>query len=114
MAQAVDKIVHRLYGVTWVVFEADNLLADATIRQLEIVGVAPARVSDEFRKSHQTIDWRGMKDLRKVLIHGYAEVNLRQVWGLTQREIPVLAQHLATLLQESSPTTDTENGREPG
>jgi len=114
MAKAVDKILHRLHGVTLAAFEADDLLADATIRQLEIVGEAAAHVSDAFRESHPTIDWRGMKDLRNVLIHGYAEVNLRQVWGITQREIPMLAQYLTTLLQESSNKTETEDGREPG
>jgi uncharacterized protein with HEPN domain len=55
-----------------------------------------------------------MKDLLNVLIHGYAEVNLRQVWGITQREIPKPAQYFTTLLQESSNKTETEDGREPG
>jgi uncharacterized protein with HEPN domain len=49
MAKAVDKILHRLHGVTLAAFEADDLLADATIRQLEIVGEAAAHVSDAFR-----------------------------------------------------------------
>ncbi len=49
---------------------------------MEIIGEAAGQVSEAFRHSHPGIDWQGMKDLRNVLIHGYADVNLDRVWRI--------------------------------
>lgn len=111
ISQAVEKILTRLQGVDFDAFEADGVLQDATIRQLEIVGEAASRVTETFKTEHARVDWRGMKDLRNVLIHGYATVNLRQLWGVAQRDIPLLREQLALVTSKESRSLGEE--REP-
>lgn len=80
--EASRKIIQRLQGITRAAFDANEEKQDSIIRQMEIIGEAAGQVSEAFRHSHPGIDWQGMKDLRNVLIHGYADVNLDRVWRI--------------------------------
>jgi uncharacterized protein with HEPN domain len=104
--EASRKIIQRLRGVTRAAFDADDVLQDAIIRQMEIIGEAAGRVSEAFRLIHFAIDWRAMKDLRNVLIHGYADVNLDRVWQIAHTQIPQLCHQIAALQQESEGERD--------
>lgn len=95
--QAVEKIMRRLRGISWDTFDTDDVLQDAVIRQMEIIGEAAARISETFRLAHPQTDWRSMKDLRNVLIHGYAEVNIGRVWNIAHTKVPSLYHQLADL-----------------
>ena len=44
---------------------------DATIRNLEIIGEAFKRLSDDFKERNTNIPWRNVAGLQDVLIHGY-------------------------------------------
>lgn len=94
---ATYKIIARLRGVTRETFAEDDEKQDGVIRQLEIVGEAASGVSADFRAAHPDIDWRGLKDLRNVLIHGYAHVNVDLVWEHARRDVPQLYEQIAAL-----------------
>ena len=63
---------------------------DAVIRQLEIIGEATKRLSEDVRSRHGEIPWRRIAGLRDVLVHHYARVDLDVVWEVTQRDLPQL------------------------
>ena len=73
---------------------------DAVIRQLEIIGEATKRLSPNLRNRHPEVEWRRMAGMRDVLIHNYMGVSLRVVWGVTQRDLPRLKQHIEKILNE--------------
>ena len=99
--EAITKIQRRLQGVTRPVFDADDLLQDGVIRQMEIIGEAAARLSEAFQATHSEWDIRSMKGLRNVLIHGYADVDLDVIWDIAERDIPVLQKHLMIWTREA-------------
>ena len=99
--EAITKIQRRLQGVTRPVFDADDLLQDGVIRQMEIIGEAAARLSGAFQATHPEWDIRNMKGLRNVLIHGYADVDLDVIWDIAERDIPVLQKHLMIWTREA-------------
>lgn len=73
---------------------------DATIRQLEIIGEATKRLSAEIRTHYSKIPWRRIAGLRDVLIHNYMGVDLATVWGITQKDIPLLKDGVQKILDE--------------
>lgn len=69
-------------------FMGSDLIQDAVIRNLEIVGEATKRVSQGIKEQHQEIPWRQMAGLRDVLIHDYMGISLKIVWNVVQNELP--------------------------
>lgn len=52
----------------------------AVVRQIEIIGEAARRLSQEFRQNHPDIPWKSMVGMRDVLIHAYAELEIDDIW----------------------------------
>lgn len=79
-------------------FLGNRMAQDATMRQLEVLGEAARRMSEQFRGEHPQMPWRTMITMRNVLIHGYDSVDLEKVWdavGITiNQTLPLLRQWL--------------------
>lgn len=81
-------------------FEESDLVQDAILRNLEVIGEAAKRVSDEDRRRWVHVPWRRMAGLRDVLIHAYQEVDLDAVWTVCEEDIPSLIGNMEDLLAE--------------
>lgn len=79
-------------------FFAQTHWQDAIIRQLEIVGEASKRLSEDLRTANPTVPWRRVCGLRDVLIHNYMGVDLEAVWSVVEGRIPALKETVAKLL----------------
>ena len=71
-------------------FETDNLIQDAVIRNLEVIGEAVKNLSDAFRLEHASIPWKRIAGLRDTLIHRYFFVQLDLVWDVVEMHLPPL------------------------
>lgn len=79
-------------------FMAKSHWQDAVIRQLEIIGEATKRPSQELRSLHPDVPWRRVAGLRDVLIHDYMGVRLAAVWIMTQVDLPTLKRQIEQIL----------------
>ena len=79
-------------------FFAKSHWQDAIVRQLEIVGEASKRLSDELRSANPAVPWRRVCGLRDVLIHHYMGVDLDAVWSIVESGIPALKETVSRLL----------------
>jgi uncharacterized protein with HEPN domain len=95
--EAIEKIESYI-AVGHEVFMSTTHWQDAVIRQLEIIGEATKRLSQDLRTRHHEIPWRRIAGLRDVLIHDYMGVDLSAVWEITQRELPVLKKYVRMIL----------------
>jgi len=81
-------------------FDSNELVQDAAMRQLEIMGEAAGRISEDFRKAHPTIPWHKIIDTRNQIIHEYFRINRQIVWDTIQNDLPDLIRLIEPLVSE--------------
>ena len=84
-------------------FEANPLVQDAVLRNIELIGEAAGRIPDEFRQAHPEIQWRQIVAMRNQLIHGYLGIDLDIVWDVVCVELPALLRQCQNLGNDQSP-----------
>lgn len=95
---AIDKIERYISGVAFEDFASNDMMIDAVVRELAIIGEATNNLSDGFRRSNPDIPFRDIIDMRNILIHDYAGVNSKVVWDTCKRNLPELKQFLTDIL----------------
>ncbi|HBL39588.1 TPA: DUF86 domain-containing protein [Candidatus Uhrbacteria bacterium] len=95
--EASDQIIHYVDGLDWQDFIQDRKTHDACIRQIEIIGEAAKRLSNNCTNAVD-LPWKEITGTRDFLIHNYAEVDLRSLWTTIQEDIPVLKERLNNFL----------------
>ncbi len=79
---AARLIRQFIEGIDKEIFESDLMRQSAVIRQLEIIGEATKRLSQDFRAVYPQIPWRQMAGMRDILIHNYDDIELDEVWNV--------------------------------
>lgn len=97
--EAVEKCLRYTRDLSFEDFVHDDMRTDAVVRQLEIIGEAARQLSNEFCDDHPQIPIRDMVDMRNVLIHDYAGVNLSIVWETCKKDLPQLCDQIHSLLE---------------
>ena len=80
------------------VFFKPEELQDAVVRNIEVIGEAAKRVSDDARTRLGSLDWKAICGMRDVLIHDYIGVDLDEVWNVAFFRIPELKTALEQFL----------------
>ncbi|MBW1741320.1 MAG: DUF86 domain-containing protein [Deltaproteobacteria bacterium] len=81
-------------------FLDNHLIQDGVIRQIEIIGEATKRLSQEIKEKHPEIPWKDMARMRDKLTHGYFGVDLDAVRDTVERDIPALKNKLRNLVEK--------------
>lgn len=96
---AVSRIEVFLKDVSWEDFEKENsMVFSAVIRELEVVGEAACHIPEEFRIKHNDIPWVQIIGMRNHLIHGYFQVNKKQVWKVVTEDMPKFKNFIRSVL----------------
>ena len=98
MLIAARRATAHADGADFEDLENDQMLQDAVIRCLGLVGEGAARVSLEYRSHHPEIDWRDVIGMRNRLVHDYRHVDLGIVWRTLTQNLPRLIKALESLI----------------
>lgn len=98
----IDKygrdILQFVQNMDEISFSADLKTQNAVLYSITIIGEAIKKLSPEFREQNPHIPWRQIAGMRDKLIHDYRQINIHQVWLVTQIDIPELLKNLQPLL----------------
>ncbi|WP_322787882.1 HepT-like ribonuclease domain-containing protein [Salibacterium qingdaonense] len=76
----INKIENYTTGLSFEEFDQNQLLIDAVLRNLEVIGEAAKHVPSEIRQKYSLIPWKNIIGLRNILIHEYFGIDEQIVW----------------------------------
>jgi uncharacterized protein with HEPN domain len=98
--KAIERIHRYTTDMDQVSFLVNELVQDAVIRNIEIIGEAAnniLRVAPAFAAQHDNVPWLVMYTMRNRVSHGYDKVDLEVVWKTIQGDLPVLYRQVQAL-----------------
>ncbi len=98
--QSGDKIAAYTSHVVFAEFAKNEMMIDAVVRNLEIIGEASKLVSSSTKQIGASVEWRRMAQFRDVLIHDYFGVEVEIVWDVVQNHLPRNIEQIKKLLDK--------------
>jgi len=83
-------------------FLTDSRTQDAVIRNLEVIGEAAKRISEQMKGDAPAIPWRVVAGMRDKLIHHYFGVDLKIVWAVVVHELPAMRREIDRLFDAAA------------
>lgn len=71
-------------------FSQNDLVKDAVLRNLEIIGEAAKFIPLEIRQNAETMDWRRVIGFRNIVAHAYFGIDPSILWNIISEKIPEL------------------------
>ena len=93
----IEKIQDYTKNLTKKDFNNNELVQDAVIRNIEIIGEAVKKISKELKSQYPNIPWKEMSGMRDKLIHDYFGVDVDVVWKTVDDDIPFLKSLIGTI-----------------
>jgi uncharacterized protein with HEPN domain len=100
--ECCQKIGNYIAGVSKEDFLENQMLQDALVRNIEIIGEASKNLSGKTREGNSNIRWRDIMRMRDKIVHHYFRLNLSIVWETVTKDIPVLKSEVDKILKSSS------------
>ena len=95
---AARKVSRYAEGFSWEGFQEDGRTQDAVMRNLQIIGEAVRKISDEFRNEHPEIPWGDILGMRNRLVHEYGRIQMEKVWETVVDDVPALIRQIEPLV----------------
>ena len=98
------KVLEFTCDITWDQFRVDDLVQNAVMRQIQIIGEAARKVSIEYQEYHPEIPWQKIIGMRNKLVHEYFRIIPERVWDVVQKNIPELKRLVEPLVAPDEPS----------
>ncbi len=96
-----NNVTKMIEGFTLNEFEADIRTYFAVMKNIEIVGEAAYMLTKEFKEAHPETMWSVVQGMRHVLVHGYANVLVEELYNTAVNGIPQLREQVSRYLSET-------------
>lgn len=103
IVSSIDSVGRFLNGVEESKFLADEILQNAVLMKLVIIGEAAARLSNEIRERYPEIEWKSIIGFRNISVHAYFSVKWNIVWETAKNDLEILRKTVIKILQNEFP-----------
>ena len=100
--KCIKKIKRYVKSLDFDSFVMNEIIYDAVIRNLEIIGEASNKIPKSIQKNYDHIEWRKISGLRNILIHNYSGIDDDIILDVIKKKLPVLEKQLKLILKEEN------------
>lgn len=108
--EAIKTILERAQGQTFESLTKDKIVFGGIVYYTMIIGEAAYKLSRDFVATYNQVDWDVIANMRHHLVHGYYQVNAKDVWDVIQFDLKPLQDQVTQLL-ESIDWEEWENNK---
>lgn len=98
--RAVQKYLNGVSRERW---DSDQILRDAVLYRMLLLGEIASSLPDELRDRYPDVAWRQIRAFRNLAVHRYFGVDWAVVWKIAREEPPVLEKQALTILRAEFP-----------
>jgi uncharacterized protein with HEPN domain len=78
--------------------QKDRLRMLALVKEIEIIGEAASKISEDRKKQLPQIPWKAIIGMRNRLIHAYDEIDVEVLWDTITNDVPQLIEEMEKAL----------------
>ena len=100
---AIERIFRYAKGLDQTAFTGNELVQDAVIRNIEVIGEASRnieRIDPAFIARHREIEFADARAMRNAVARGHHEVDLEMVWETVEKNLALMHSHVVAALRE--------------
>jgi len=102
---AIAKIFEYTDGVDEDIFLRNDMMKDACLTRLIVIGENGGKVSDELKEKFREVEWQLMKVARNFFAHAYEYIDWRHVWDTISAVLPNLKpkiEHIIAIVEKEN------------
>ncbi|WP_296806110.1 DUF86 domain-containing protein [Thiocapsa sp.] len=100
-----EKVLAYTAGLDQDHFVREELIYDATLRNLELIGEAATHIPEAVRAANPDVPWRLIVATRNRLIHGYLGIDDDTLWSIVRDDVPALLKRLREVRDRPVPSS---------
>jgi uncharacterized protein with HEPN domain len=105
-----EKVLRYTRGLTLEEWLTTDVVYDATMHNLEIIGEAIGHIPQEVRDRHREVEWQRIKAFRNVVAHHYFGIDENIVWDVVTNKVPVLSEQIQQVIRAEINLSDLAKG----
>lgn len=98
--ESIERIENFAGGISMDEFLKSEIIQDAVIRRIEIIGEAVKNIPNSFKNKYPDIEWKKIAGTRDNLIHDYFGVDLKLTFKIVEKDLPELKKKISKILKE--------------
>jgi len=98
--EASNKVLRYTNDMTLEAFQNNDLVFDAVVRNLEIIGEATKHLPAEILEMMPEVEWSKAAAFRDVIAHGYFGLNVHIIWDVARNKVPDISTSVEKLLTQ--------------
>lgn len=105
--ECIAKIQRYTEGMSMTEFEQNEMVLDAVIRNITVIGEATRYVPVEIQAKYAAVPWSLMRGMRNIVVHQYDDIDVDLTWDTVNRQIPPLIP-LLNAIRDREPSVDDD------
>lgn len=97
---SIKRIENYTADLSYEDFIKNDLVRDAVLRNLEVIGEAAKSIPDEVREEYSAVPWKRIIGLRNIVIHEYFGVDFENIWKIIKENIPEVKPYIEQILKK--------------